>query len=51
MKKVIVTGTVASHERYLYRGYLQIVALDMLTSRDVLRILLWKLWNRRPFAP
>ena len=32
MKKVTVNGTVASHERYLYRGYLQIAALDMLNS-------------------
>ena len=24
MKKVTVNGTVVSHERYLYRGYLQI---------------------------
>ena len=30
MKKVTQNGTVASHERYLYRGYLQIAALDML---------------------
>ncbi len=41
MKKVTVNGTVASHERCLYRGYLQIAALDMLNSRNVLRTLLW----------
>ncbi len=41
MKKVTVNGTVASHERYLYRGYLQIAALDMLDNRNVLRTLLW----------
>ncbi|MFR8608336.1 MAG: RHS repeat domain-containing protein, partial [Akkermansia muciniphila] len=41
MKKVTVNGTVASHERYLYRGYLQIAALDMLNSRNVIRTLLW----------
>ena len=41
MKKVTVNGTVASHARYLYRGYLQIAALDMLNSRNVLRTLLW----------
>ena len=41
MKKVTVNGTVASHERYLYRGYLQRAALDMLNSRNVLRTLLW----------
>jgi len=37
MKKVTVNGTVVSHERYLYRGYLQIAALDMLNSRNVIR--------------
>ncbi len=41
MKKVTQNGTVTSHERYLYRGYLQIAALDMLNSRNVLRTLLW----------
>ncbi|WP_448806853.1 RHS repeat-associated core domain-containing protein [Akkermansia sp.] len=41
MKKVTVNGTVASHERYLYRGYLQIAALDMLNSKNVHRTLLW----------
>ena len=41
VKKVTQNGTVASHERYLYRGYLQIAALDMLDNRNVLRTLLW----------
>ena len=41
MKKVTQNGTVAGHERYLYRGYLQIAALDMLDNRNVLRTLLW----------
>ena len=41
MKKVTVNGTVASHERYLYRGYLQLAALDMLDNRNVLQTLLW----------
>ena len=41
MKKVTQNGTVASHERYLYRGYLQIAAQDMLDNRNVLRTLLW----------
>ena len=41
MKKVTQNGTVTSHERCLYRGYLQIAALDMLNSRNVLRTLLW----------
>ena len=35
MKKVPQNGTVASHERYLYRGYLQIAAQDMLDNRNV----------------
>ena len=41
MKKVTQNGTVASHERCLYRGYLQLAALDMLDNRNVLRTLLW----------
>ena len=40
-EKVPQNGTVASHERYLYRGYLQIAAQDMLDNRNVLRTLLW----------
>ena len=30
MKKVTENGTTTRHERYLYRGYLQIDALDIL---------------------
>ena len=41
MKKVTVNGTVVSHERYLYRGYLQLAVLDMLDNWNVLRTLLW----------
>lgn len=41
MKKVTVNGTVVSYERYLYRGYLQLAALDMLDNRNVFRTLLW----------
>ena len=41
MKKVTVNGTVASHELYLYRGYLQLAVLDMLDNWNVLRTLLW----------
>ena len=41
MKKVTVNGTITSHERYLYRGYLQLAALNMLDNRNVLRTLLW----------
>ena len=32
MKKITENGTVTSHERYLYHGHLQIVALDMLNN-------------------
>ena len=41
MRKVTENGTVTSHECYLYRGYLQIAALDMLNSKNVHRTLLW----------
>ena len=41
MKKVTVNGTVASHELYLYRGYLQLAVLDMLDNWNVIRTLLW----------
>ncbi|MEE0765782.1 RHS repeat-associated core domain-containing protein [Akkermansia sp.] len=41
MKKVTVNGTVTLHHRYLYRGYLQIAALDMLHNQDVLHTILW----------
>ena len=41
MKKVTVNSTVVSHERYLYRSYLQLAALDMLNGRNVLCTLLW----------
>ena len=53
MKKVIQNRTVASHERYLYRGYLQIAVLDMLNSRNALLTLLWdplELVATRPLA-
>lgn len=41
MKKVMVDGIVRSHKRYIYRGYLQIAALDMLNNQNVLRTILW----------
>ena len=41
MKNVTVNSTVVSHERYLYRSYLQLAALDMLNGRNVLCTLLW----------
>ena len=54
MKIVPQNGTVASHERYMYRGYLQIAAQDMLDNRNVLRTLLWDPLEipgvHRPFA-
>lgn len=50
-EKVPQNGTVASHERYLYRGYLQIAALNMLDNRNVLRHCCGILWNRWPPAP
>ena len=31
-KKVTVAGTVTLHHRYIYRGYLQIAALDLMRS-------------------
>jgi RHS repeat-associated protein len=36
-----VGGTVARHERYLYRGYLQIAALDLLEGTNVLHTVAW----------
>jgi RHS repeat-associated protein len=39
--KEIVSGTINRHERYLYRGYLQIAALDMLTSASVKHSITW----------
>ena len=41
MPEGTVNETVTSHERYLYRDYLQVAALDMLNSRNVV-------WNRWP---
>ena len=40
-RKVTQDGTVTQHERYLYRGALQIAALDMLQSAAVRHTLLW----------
>lgn len=44
-KKVTENGTVTKHERYLYRGYLQIAALDMLQQEGetpvVKHVVLW----------
>lgn len=40
-KKITQNGTVTAHECYLYRGYLQIAALDMLQNAAVKHTILW----------
>ena len=40
-KKVTVDGTVTLHERYIYRGYLQIAALDMLHDTSLIHSIIW----------
>jgi RHS repeat-associated protein len=48
-----VNGTLIRHERYLYRGYLQIAALDMLNSARVKHTIAWdpsELTATRPLA-
>jgi RHS repeat-associated protein len=37
----LVNGILTRHERYLYRGYLQIAALDMLNSANVKHTIVW----------
>ena len=49
MKKVTQNGTVTSHERYLYRGYLQIAALDMLNSRNAVSYTHLDVYKRQCF--
>jgi RHS repeat-associated protein len=39
--KETVSGTLTRHERHLYRGYLQIAALDMLSSGSVKHFIVW----------
>jgi RHS repeat-associated protein len=39
--KETVSGTLTRHECYLYRGYLQIAALDMLNSASVKHTIIW----------
>ena len=39
--KETVSGTLIRHERYLYRGYLQIAALDILNSASVTHAIAW----------
>ena len=39
---------VASHERYLYRGYLQIAALDMLDNRNAVSYTHLDVYKRQP---
>ena len=41
MQKVTENGTVTRHERYLYRGYLQIAALDILHGGKQKHALFW----------
>jgi len=39
--KETFSGTLTRHERYLYRGYIQIAALDMLASASVKHAIIW----------
>ncbi len=39
--KETASGAVARHERYLYRGYLQIAALDLLDGTNVIHAIAW----------
>jgi RHS repeat-associated protein len=39
--KVVQSGTTTRHERYLYRGYLQIAALDLLDATNVNHAITW----------
>ncbi len=41
MQKITENGTVTRHERYLYRGYLQIAALDLLNGGAQKYALFW----------
>ena len=53
-KKVVLNGSVILHHRYIYRGYLQIAALDMtLPNRTPLRFIHWdpvEQQNSRPLS-
>jgi len=41
-KKVTKNGTITKHERYLYRGYLQIATIDLMRSQlPTLNFLIW----------
>ena len=40
-QKVMQNGTIVKHERYLYRGFLQVAALDMLQGGTAVHALLW----------
>ena len=40
-KKVVTNGTTTLHERYIYRGYLQIAALDMLHNASLIHDIIW----------
>ena len=41
-KKVTVDGAVTLHERYIYRGYLQIAAFDMLHGAALIHSITWE---------
>ncbi len=49
--KETVSGTLTRHERYLYRGYLQIAALDMLNSASVKHSIAWDLSEQMATRP
>jgi RHS repeat-associated protein len=39
--KVVEAGSTTRHERYLYRGYVQIAALDLLNATNVIHAITW----------
>jgi len=39
--KVVQSGATTRHERYLYRDYLQLAALDLLDATNVIHVLTW----------
>jgi RHS repeat-associated protein len=49
--KETVAVTLIRHERYLYRGYLQIVALDMLNSASIKHSIAWDTTERTATRP
>jgi RHS repeat-associated protein len=49
--KETVSGVLIRHERYIYRGYLQIAALDILSSASVKHIIAWDPTEQRTTRP